>query len=129
MAEEKKERTPWQKVVRGFWITLACIGALVVFFVISMIPTEDDDRSDILDNQLYVVTVSHEVTNYTYFCSGYKKNMINGSFILIDYEGVATHELFITSSTYFRIEKNLNYKEEYFEKEEETEKTTYKKTV
>lgn len=142
MSEEKKERTPWQKVVRGFWITLACIGALVVFFVISMIPTEDDDRSDITDNQEYVATVSHNGTVYTYYCTGYTRHLINGSFILINYKGEPTHELFITAGTYFQVKKNPDYKKEYFEptqedKEKELrnelrdlrDKTTPKKSV
>ena len=119
--KEKKERTPWQKVVRGFWITLAAIGCLITFFFVSMIPTEDDDRKDITDNQEYVVRVTHEANTYTYYCTGYKRNIINSSFILIDYKGNSTDELVVLPGTYFRISKNPEYKEDYFQKSEDKE--------
>ena len=116
---EKEERSPWKKFVRGFWITLGCIVALFVFFIISMIPTEDDDRSDITDNQEYVITVSNGTINLTYYCSGYARNLVNSSFILIDYNGEATNEIVITSSTFFVIGKNPDFKKEYFEKKKD----------
>jgi len=117
---EKKERTGWQKFVRGFWITVGVICALVVFAFISLFGSaQEPDVKDLKDNQIYVATVTHGANSYTYYCTGYTKNIINNSYILLNYEGEPTAEIFMSSSIYFRVTKNPNYKKEYFEKEEE----------
>lgn len=118
---EKKERTGWQKLVRGFWITIGVILAVIIFGFIALFNSGPSDIDDLTDNQEYVITVTHEATTYTYYCTGYTKNMINGSYILVDYEGKPTAEIFLTNSMYLRVQKNPNYKKEYFEKEKEEE--------
>ena len=113
----KEESSPWKKAARLFWIIIGSLIALFVFTVFLSVPSEDD-KNDIIDNQQYVATVSHDGTVYTYYCTGYIRNLINGSFVLIDYKGEATNELFITEGIYFQVKKNPNYKEEYFQKPE-----------
>jgi len=129
MKEEKKERTMWQKLVRGFWITLGSIVAIFVIGVITLSNTGPGDEEDITDNQEYVFQVTHGTTTYTYYCSGYKRNLVNGSYILIDYNGKPTAEVVITNGAYFRIIKNENYNPEYFKKEVEKEKVAEKKVI
>lgn len=111
---KKEGRSIWKKLIKGFWITA---GVLVVIFIIfiSTVTPPDADKSDLYDNQRYEVSVSHAGTTYIYYCTEYSRNFINGSFILIDYKGEPSHELFIGKDAYFRISKNANYKEIYFE--------------
>ena len=112
----KKERTSWQKFTRGFWIIVGGFAGVVVLGLITMLASSPSEDMDLTDNQQYVATVSHDKTVYTYYCTGYIRNLSNGSFVLIDYKGEATNELFITSTTYFQVKKNPKYKEEYFQK-------------
>jgi len=125
---EKEERSPWKKFVRVFWITVSVIVAIIIFGFITMFSSVPIDAEDLTDNQQYVATVSHDGTVYTYYCTGYIRNIINGSFVLIDYKGEATNELFITEGTYFQVKKNPNYKEEYFQ-ELEKEKVKVKEKI
>ena len=94
--KEKKERTMWQKLVRGFWITLAILVTIFVIGIVSLSNAGPSDEEDLTDNQEYVFQVTHGTSTYTYYCSGYTRNIINGSFILIDYEGKPTAEVVIT---------------------------------
>ena len=109
----------WQKLVRGFWITLAILVTIFVIGIVSLSNAGPSDEEDLTDNQEYVFQVTHGTSTYTYYCSGYTRNIINGSFILIDYEGKPTAEVVITDGAYYRITKNSKYKPEYFEKEKE----------
>lgn len=124
---EKKERSIWQKFVRGFWIVVGSIVTVIILGFFIMFSSSPTDDKDLTDNQQYVVYVSHGTNNYIYYCSGYTRNLVNRSFILIDYEGKPSAEIVITSTTGFRVQLNPDYKKEYFEKKESPEVPSIKK--
>ena len=121
--KEKKERTGWQKFVRGFWITVSVICAVIVFGFIALVgSTNEPDHVDLSDNQKYVITVTYEATTYNYYCTSYTRNIINNSYVLLDHKGKPFAEIMMSQNLFMRVTENPNYKPEYFEKKKEEEK-------
>jgi len=95
----------WKKVMRLFLIISGVI--LILFFIGMFSFNGGDDERNIENSQKFKVTVSHESTEYVFYCQEYMYNP--GLIILIDWKGNTTNEIIVTESMYVRTGINPDY--------------------
>jgi len=102
-------------------LTLAIVAVFVILII--YLSTKENvivEKIDINAKQFFIINVDYNGASYYTYCTSYFKDIVNESFVLIDYNDDIISEIVVNEGVFFRSVINPAYKKEYFEIEKDS---------
>jgi len=107
------------KKIRKLLLPITLSILIIIQAIILFVPEAEDE---LVNNQKFIVEVSHDGKTYSYYCQDYIRDRITGgnTLILLDYKGTPSYEIIVTETMFVRSKSNPHYYPQFFEKLKET---------